>query len=264
MVTAFAFLDPGRHRGADRAAAACPAQQQRGSRPASTTSSFSAMHGMTMIFLYALPILSGFSNYLWPLLLGSRDMALPRHNAFSYWKYLFSGLFLYAGFAIGAGPNDGWFNYVPYATKPYNPGPSQDFYALGFIFFGLSVTVGGINFPGDGVADARARHVDQPLSHDDLGNSHRVGRATFWRILVGQHCLLHAVDGPPVRHSLPLHRRGRRPARSCGSTCSGCSDIPGSMPSSCRRWAWCRTACRCSADGRWSDIPPSPLPPWSR
>jgi cytochrome c oxidase subunit 1/cytochrome c oxidase subunit I+III len=105
-----------------------------------------SMHGVTMIFLYALPVLSGFSNYLWPLILGSRDMALPRLNAFSYWTFLFSGLFLYAGFAIGAGPNDGWFNYVPYALKPFNPGPSQDFYALGFIFFGLSVTAGGINF----------------------------------------------------------------------------------------------------------------------
>ena len=105
-----------------------------------------SMHGVTMIFLYALPVLSGFSNFLWPLILGSRDMALPRLNAFSYWTYLFSGLFLYAGFAIGAGPNDGWFNYVPYASKPFNPGPSQDFYAIGFIFFGISVTAGGINF----------------------------------------------------------------------------------------------------------------------
>ena len=57
------------------------------------------MHGMTMIFLYALPILSGFSNYLFPLLLGSRDMAFPRLNAFSYWIYLASGIFLYASFA---------------------------------------------------------------------------------------------------------------------------------------------------------------------
>lgn len=74
-------------------------------------------HGMTMIFLYALPILSGFSNYLWPLLLGARDMAFPRVNALSYWLYLAAGLFMYAGFAIGAGPNDGWFNYVPYANR---------------------------------------------------------------------------------------------------------------------------------------------------
>ena len=59
------------------------------------------MHGVTMIFLYAFPVLSGFSNYLWPLLLGSRDMAFPRLNAFSYWIYVAAGIFMYAGFALG-------------------------------------------------------------------------------------------------------------------------------------------------------------------
>jgi cytochrome c oxidase subunit I len=103
-------------------------------------------HGMTMIFLYASPILSGFSNYLWPLLLGSRDMAFPRLNALSYWIYLASGLFLYAGFLTGNGPNDGWFNYVPYASRDYNPGLNQDFYALGMVFLGISTTVGAANF----------------------------------------------------------------------------------------------------------------------
>jgi cytochrome c oxidase subunit I len=103
-------------------------------------------HGMTMIFLYALPILSGFSNYLWPLLLGARDMAFPRLNAFSYWVYVASGIFMYVGFAIGAGPNDGWFNYVPYALRPYNPGINMDFYSLGMIFFGISTSAGAANF----------------------------------------------------------------------------------------------------------------------
>jgi cytochrome c oxidase subunit I len=104
------------------------------------------MHGMTMIFLYAGPVLSGFSNYLWPLLLGARDMALPRLNALSYWIYLFAGLLLYAAFAIGFGPNDGWFNYVPLAARAYNGGPNIDFYALGMILLGLSTTVGAVNF----------------------------------------------------------------------------------------------------------------------
>jgi len=103
-------------------------------------------HGMTMIFLYAGPILSGFSNYLWPLLLGARDMALPRLNAFSYWVYVLSGLFLYSGFVIGFGPNDGWFNYVPYAARPFNGGPNIDIYALGMILLGISTTAGAINF----------------------------------------------------------------------------------------------------------------------
>jgi cytochrome c oxidase subunit I len=107
---------------------------------------FFSTHGMTMIFLYASPVLSGFSNYLWPLLLGSRDMAFPRLNAFSYWVYLAAAIFLYAGFVIGAGPNDGWFNYPPYAERAYNPGFNEDFYALGMIFLGISVTVGAANF----------------------------------------------------------------------------------------------------------------------
>jgi cytochrome c oxidase subunit 1/cytochrome c oxidase subunit I+III len=104
------------------------------------------MHGMTMIFLYASPILSGFSNYLWPLLLGSRDMALPRLNALSYWIYLCAGLFLYSSFLIGFGPNVGWFNYVPLAARAYNNGPNIDVYALGMILLGISTTVGAINF----------------------------------------------------------------------------------------------------------------------
>ena len=104
------------------------------------------MHGMTMIFLYALPILSGFSNYIWPLLLGSRDMAFPRLNAFSYWVYLFSGIFMYASFFVGHTPDAGWFNYVPYTSRDYDPGMGMDIYALGMVFFGISTTVGSINF----------------------------------------------------------------------------------------------------------------------
>jgi cytochrome c oxidase subunit I len=107
---------------------------------------FFTMHGMTMIFLYASPVLSGFSNYLWPLLLGSRDMAFPRLNAFSYWVYLAAALFLYSGFLVGTGPDDGWFNYVPYAEKAFNPGPNEDVYALGMILLGISTTVGAANF----------------------------------------------------------------------------------------------------------------------
>ncbi|HVU19177.1 MAG TPA: cytochrome c oxidase subunit I [Rhizomicrobium sp.] len=103
-------------------------------------------HGMTMIFLYAGPVLSGFSNYLWPLLLGARDMALPRLNALSYWIYLCAGIFLYSAFAAGFGPNDGWFNYVPYAARAYNNGPNIDFYSLGMVLLGISTTVGSINF----------------------------------------------------------------------------------------------------------------------
>jgi cytochrome c oxidase subunit 1/cytochrome c oxidase subunit I+III len=104
------------------------------------------MHGISMIFLYAAPVLSGFSNYLWPLMLGSRDMAFPRLNALSYWIYLFAGIFLYSSFVAGRGPDDGWFNYVPYASRSFNPGPNIDVYALGMVLLGISTTVGSANF----------------------------------------------------------------------------------------------------------------------
>ncbi len=73
-------------------------------------------------------------------------MAFPRLNAFGYWVYLASGIFLYVGFLTGNGPNDGWFNYVPYASRHYNPGLNEDFYSLGMVFLGISTTVGAANF----------------------------------------------------------------------------------------------------------------------
>ena len=107
---------------------------------------FFSMHGATMIFLYALPVLSGFSNYLWPLILGTRDMAFPRLNMFTYWIFLLAGIFLYIGFWGGKGTNVGWFNYVPMSSRPYNPDWNVDIYCLGMIFLGVSTTAGAINF----------------------------------------------------------------------------------------------------------------------
>src|ERR671937_571294 len=105
------------------------------------------MHGVTMIFLFVIPISTGaFGNYLVPLMIGARDMAFPRLNAFSYWVFLGSGLFMYAGVFTGHGPNAGWFDYVPLASRTYNPGSAIDFYALGLIFNSISSTAAAINF----------------------------------------------------------------------------------------------------------------------
>ena len=103
-------------------------------------------HGTTMIFLFNTPVLAGFGNYLLPLMLGSRDMAFPRLNAFSYWVFLFSGIFIYLGFLVGQAPNGGWFAYVPLTGAAYSPGHNIDFWGLGVIFVGISTTVGAINF----------------------------------------------------------------------------------------------------------------------
>jgi len=104
------------------------------------------MHGTTMMFLYALPMLSGFSNYLWPLMLGSRDMAFPRLNALSYWVFLFAGIFLYVSFPMGQAPNGGWFAYVPNTSLKYDPGINMDVFSLGLVFLGISTVVGSANF----------------------------------------------------------------------------------------------------------------------
>jgi hypothetical protein len=185
------------------------------------------MHGVTMIFLYASPILTGFSNYLWPLLLGSRDMAFPRLNALSYWIYLVAGLFMYAGFVVGSGPDAGWFNYVPYAAKAYNPGVNIDIYALGLILLGISTTVGAANFV---VTFLRTRAPGMSVNRVPI---------LIWGTLTAS-----------VARA--------RVSRFCGSTCSGCSVTPGSMRSCCRRWAWFPTRCRPSAAARWSAIRPWP------
>src|SRR5207248_2812092 len=105
------------------------------------------MHGVTMIFLFVIPMsLGAFGNYLIPLMIGARDMAFPRMNALSYWLFLASGLFMYASVFLHAAPNAGWFDYVPLALKQYDPGRNIDFYALGLIFNGISTTAAAINF----------------------------------------------------------------------------------------------------------------------
>jgi cytochrome c oxidase subunit I len=107
-----------------------------------------SLHGVTMIFWYAAPVLSGFSNYIWPLMIGARDMAYPRTNALSYWLFLASGIFLYTGPLMGQAPNSGWFAYAPYTLPAYNPGLNMDFFTLGLLLLTISTTVGAINFIG--------------------------------------------------------------------------------------------------------------------
>ncbi len=104
------------------------------------------MHGATMIFLFNTPVLAGFGNYLLPLQLGTRDMAFPRLNAFSYWVFVLAGIFMYSSFLIGAPPDGGWFSYVPLTSKAYSPGLNLDFWGLGVLFVGVSTTVGAVNF----------------------------------------------------------------------------------------------------------------------
>ncbi|MFL5592391.1 MAG: cytochrome c oxidase subunit I [Ktedonobacteraceae bacterium] len=112
------------------------------------------MHGVTMIFLFVMPTLTGFGNYIVPLMLGARDMAFPRLNAFGYWVVLFGGLFLNSSFLFGAAPNGGWFNYAPLNETAAGcgngimctPGMNEDFWLLAILLLGISSISASVNF----------------------------------------------------------------------------------------------------------------------
>ncbi|MXQ12381.1 cytochrome c oxidase subunit I [Microvirga makkahensis] len=87
------------------------------------------MHGTTMMFLFGVPIGEAFAVYLVPLMVGARNIAFPRLNAFSYYVYLFGGIMIWVAFMLNIGPDTGWFSYVPLAGPEFSPGKRVDFWA---------------------------------------------------------------------------------------------------------------------------------------
>jgi cytochrome c oxidase subunit 1 len=111
------------------------------------------MHGTTMIFFVVMPVLFGFGNYLIPLMIGARDMAFPRLNAFSFWLTAFGGFLLYFSFVdgyglygIGTAPDVGWFAYAPLTSKTFSLGHSTDFWTLGLLVSGFGSIGTAVNF----------------------------------------------------------------------------------------------------------------------
>jgi cytochrome c oxidase subunit 1 len=118
-----------------------------------------SMHGTIMIFLFVIPMWSGFGNYFMPLQIGARDMAFPRINAFSYWLLLLGGLVLLAGWLVphttdaagnitcAGGPgSNGWTAYLPLSEKKFTCSSGQDLWILGIHILGVSSMLGGVNF----------------------------------------------------------------------------------------------------------------------
>ena len=110
------------------------------------------MHGTTMVFFVGIPILFGFGNYLVPLMIGARDMAFPRLNAFSFWISSFGGLLLYYSFiggdglyGAGSAPDVGWFAYAPLTARVFSPGHSTDYWTLAILLSGIGTTGTAIN-----------------------------------------------------------------------------------------------------------------------
>src|SRR5271167_612550 len=110
------------------------------------------MHGTTMVFFVGMPILFGFGNYLIPLMIGARDMAFPRLNAFSFWISAFGGVLLYFSYlggdglyGMGSAPNVGWFAYAPLTAKVFSPGHSTDYWTLSILLSGIGTTGTALN-----------------------------------------------------------------------------------------------------------------------
>lgn len=103
------------------------------------------MHGTTMIFLAAMPLLLGFMNSIVPLQIGARDVAFPFVNSLGFWLFFFGGLLLNVSWFAGGAPDAGWTAYAPLSTDTYS-GRGIDFYVVGLQIAGLGTLIGGINF----------------------------------------------------------------------------------------------------------------------
>jgi cytochrome c oxidase subunit I+III len=102
------------------------------------------MHGSTMMFLFAVPIMEAIGLYLVPLMIGTRNVAFPRLNALGYWMYLFGGVLLYVAFFYNTGPDAGWFAYVPLAGPEYSPGKRVDIWAQMITFTEIAALIGAV------------------------------------------------------------------------------------------------------------------------
>jgi cytochrome c oxidase subunit 1 len=105
---------------------------------------FFTMHGLTMMFLFAVPIMEAMGLYLVPLMIGARNVAFPRLNAYGYWVYLCGGVFLYVMFFLNTGPDVGWFGYPPLSGPEFSPGKRADVYAQAITFTEIAALVGAV------------------------------------------------------------------------------------------------------------------------
>jgi cytochrome c oxidase subunit I len=120
-----------------------------------TYNSLLTMHGSTMIFLFVVPVLAGFGNYLVPLMIGARDMAFPRLNALSFWLFFFGGIAFYFSLFFTP-PSGGWTSYAPLSDDAFLPDGGVDAWIFMIHLTGLSSIVGAINFTAT-IHNMRAR-----------------------------------------------------------------------------------------------------------
>lgn len=102
------------------------------------------MHGTVMMFLFAIPMLEGFSFYLLPKMLGARDMAYPRLGAYAWYCYLFGATMVTASLFLGIAPHGGWFMYTPLSSARYSPDIANDIWLVGITFAEISAVCGAV------------------------------------------------------------------------------------------------------------------------
>ena len=142
------------------------------------------MHGTTMMFFFAVPAMEGFAIYFVPLMIGTRDMAFPRLNAFGYYVYLIAGIVLYLSLFLGMAPDAGWFAYVPLAGPEYSPGLRMDVWATMITFIEVSALVAAVELT---VTILKQRAPGMSLTRMPL---------FVWAILVTSVMIIFAM--PPV------------------------------------------------------------------
>lgn len=104
------------------------------------------MHGVLMMFLFAIPLIEGFALYMLPKILGARDLAFPRLSAFGYYCYVFGGAILLIALLSGMAPDSGWFMYTPLSSQPYSPGINADIWLIGVTFVEVSAVCAAVEF----------------------------------------------------------------------------------------------------------------------
>src|SRR5436309_3279727 len=115
--------------------------------PPETFNRLFTMHGTSMVFLVGIPIVFGFGNYLVPLMIGARDLAFPRLNAFGFWVFLFGGILLHFSviggdglYGAGSAPAVGWFAYAPLTGRAFTPGNATDYWNLAVLVTGFGTS----------------------------------------------------------------------------------------------------------------------------
>jgi cytochrome c oxidase subunit 1 len=153
------------------------------------------MHGTTMMFLFAVPVMEAVAVFVIPLMVGSRIIAFPRLNAFSYWVYLFGGLMVWAGFLLNSGPDAGWFSYVPLAGPEYGPGKRSDLWAQLITFTEISALAVSVEII---VTIFKLRAPGMSISRMPI---------FVWAMLVTSFCIVFAMPSVVVGSSMLISDR---------------------------------------------------------